>query len=74
MTDGAGNRTVYDYSQAGALLRITDPNGVQTGYRYDGCYRLLDMICPENGHVDIQKLNEYNRSQKEIRFLETLQQ
>ena len=68
VTDGAGNRTVYDYSRAGALLRVTDPNGVQTGYRYDSCYRLLDMIQPENGKVDIQKLNEYNRTQKEIRF------
>lgn len=67
VTDAQGNRSVFDYSAAGALLRVTDPNGVQTGYRYDGSYRLLDMIQPENGRIDIQKLNEYNRSQKDVR-------
>lgn len=66
--DGAGNRSEFDYSLAGDLLRVTDPEGVQTGYRYDGCHRLTDILQPESGRLDIQKFNEYNRSQKEIRI------
>lgn len=68
VTDGEGNQSFFDYSLSGSLIRVTDGAGVQTGYRYDGCYRLTDILQPENGRLDIQKLNEYNRSQKEIRF------
>lgn len=68
IVDGEGNRTTFDYSFGGSLLRVTDPTGVQTGYRYDGCNRLIDIIQAESGQIDIQKLNQYNRKQKEFRI------
>lgn len=66
--DGNGNRTAYSYSPAGDLLRMRDAEGNETGYLYDSCHRLIHILQPENGKLDVNSVEELNDLQGDIRI------
>jgi len=43
MTDGVGNKTVYEYTLTGQLEWVIDALGNKTEYRYDLCDRLIEI-------------------------------
>lgn len=68
VTDAEGNKTTYSYSPCGEITSVTDALGHSTYFQYDACNRMVGMIQSEDGKVDIAKLNQFNRKQKELRI------
>lgn len=68
VTDGEGNKTSYGYSPCGEITSVTDALGHATYFRYDACNRMVGMIQSEEGKVDVEKINQLNRQQKNLRI------
>ena len=67
VVNGEGEKTAYHYSLGGLLESVTDALGNQTGYKYDRCRRLIAILQPEDGKIDVTVLNSLNQEQKIIR-------
>ncbi len=65
--DGNGNRTSYRYSR-NEIVSVTDALGNETQFAYDGCHRLTRVIQWEQGHVDADAINAFNREQQDVRI------
>jgi RHS repeat-associated protein len=69
---GIAAETQFDYDAQDRLLSVTDPNGLQTHYGYDGFGGLVSLSSPDTGVAEYRHDAAGNRTwQRDARGVET---